>query len=281
MIMADDNGKLHFEDLQAPIAREATIDDVTFYVYSPDGIEEVIPAANFQELIGISNLDTSLKTMFITHGWNNDHTSDVNSLIRNALQASVRINVIVVDWKPANSINYITAKENSILVGGFVGDCINYMIDSMGYSGSNIYMSGHSLGAHASGAAGARTGGRVYTIVGMDAAKPLFSLEDTDERLDPADAQFVHVIHTNGALLGFSDDLGHADYYPNGGDKQAGCGLDLAGICSHGRSYEYYAESILSSNFVALSCDNYDDYSNGNCNGNAATIMGGLEVDRR
>lgn len=279
--MADDNGMLHLEDLQGPITREATIDDVTFYLYSPNGNLEMIPAANFASTIQFTNFDKTKKTIFITHGWNNDHSSSINTLIRSAVLKHHEMNVFVVDWSgPANSINYISAKAASIKVGGYVGDCLNFLIDSMSYSPSNIYMVGHSLGAHASGAAGARSGGRIYSIVGLDAAKPLFSFEEVNERLDPSDAQFVHVIHTNGALLGFSDPIGDVDFYPNGGNKQAGCGLDLVGTCSHGRSFQYYAESISSDNFQAVQCGSYDDYQLGRCNGNHVSVMGRLDVDR-
>ena len=58
-------------------------------------------------------------------------------------------------------------------------------------------------------------------------------MEDTDQRLDTTDAEFVDVIHTNSGLiilgaLSFPYNIGHVDFYPNGGTSQPGCGLILS-----------------------------------------------------
>ena len=46
--------------------------------------------------------------------------------------------------------------------------------------------------------------------------------------LDPSDALFVDVIHTNGGYdgwghLGYLGSCGHVDFYPNGGSAQPAC----------------------------------------------------------
>jgi hypothetical protein len=63
---------------------------------------------------------------------------------------------------------------------------------------------------------------------GLDPAGPLFTLNDTDARLDTTDGEFVDIIHTNGGTLlhdqqGFLPPIGHIDFYPNGGQFQPGC----------------------------------------------------------
>lgn len=83
-------------------------------------------------------------------------------------------------------------------------------------------MIGHSLGAHTAGYAGEKipnlgqiTGllqkGNSKLIweilnfihfVGLDPAGPFFRIVPTYARLDPSDAQFVDVIHTDGGILG-------------------------------------------------------------------------------
>ena len=50
----------------------------------------------------------------------------------------------------------------------------------------------------------------------------MFTHEPTEVRLDPTDADFVDVVHTDSNVLGLSDVSGHIDFYPNGGADQ-GC----------------------------------------------------------
>jgi hypothetical protein len=62
----------------------------------------------------------------------------------------------------------------------------------------------------------------------LDPAAPGFSVNDTETRLDTTDADFVDIIHTNsGTLLqggeSMIEPIGHADFYPNGGQRQPGC----------------------------------------------------------
>uniref|UniRef100_A0A915L6G1 Lipase domain-containing protein n=1 Tax=Romanomermis culicivorax TaxID=13658 RepID=A0A915L6G1_ROMCU len=68
----------------------------------------------------------------------------------------------------------------------------------------------------------------------MDPAGPLFACEDKATRLDPSDAKFVQVVHTNGESflnggLGTPERMGHVDFYPNGGQTQPGCPRSLVG----------------------------------------------------
>lgn len=69
----------------------------------------------------------------------------------------------------------------------------------------------------------------------MDPAEPDFEHLSEGIRLDPADANFVDVIHTNGAPIsslgyGLMQASGHVDFYVNGGEKQPGCKNQLSGF---------------------------------------------------
>lgn len=89
-------------------------------------------------------------------------------------------------------------------------------------------------------------------------------------------------IHTNAGILGISLNVGHADYWPNAGHSQPGCLLyDEAGICSHYRSHQLYAESMRSDKFVAKHCNDYAAYVEGHCKGNPPSSMGMLNADRK
>jgi pancreatic triacylglycerol lipase len=66
--------------------------------------------------------------------------------------------------------------------------------------------------------------------------------------------------------LGFGEPLGQADFYPNYGRSQPGCGVDLAGSCAHGRAPTFFAESLSASNgFVANRCADFNEVNNGRC----------------
>lgn len=93
--------------------------------------------------------------------------------------------------------------------------------ENLEVSHSNIHIIGHSLGAHVAGFTGAIVqkdkGEKLPRITGLDPAGPLFLLASPQNRLDPTDANFVDVIHTDGRKFGYYNPLGTVDFYPNGG----------------------------------------------------------------
>lgn len=108
--------------------------------------------------------------------------------------------------------------------------------------------------------------GRIGKIVGLDPASPLFKYNEPDTRLADTDAEYVEVIHTSGGSLGFSEPIGNASFYPNGGRAQPGCGWDLVSSCAHGRAYEFYLESIYhEASYLAFKCDSFDAMQKGRC----------------
>ena len=65
-------------------------------------------------------------------------------------------------------------------------------------------------------------------LKGLDPAKPYFDIVGEERRLQPTDAEFVDVIHTNSgglldAAVSLPEPVGQVDFYPNGGTHQAGC----------------------------------------------------------
>ena len=68
---------------------------------------------------------------------------------------------------------------------------------------------------------------------GLDPAAPLFEGEAIGARLDKSDATFVDIIHTNTQKvaivtgIGIKKEIGHLDFYVNGGGSQPGC-FDLS-----------------------------------------------------
>lgn len=140
---------------------------------------------------------------------------------------------------------------------------------------------GHSLGAHICGSVGSHLNSEINQIIGLDPAVPLYSMSNTEKRLDRSDAKFVQVIHTSGGKVGFISPIGHADFYPNGGLVQPGCGADIHGICAHQRAFEYYAEAIKNGKFEGSLCDSYVAYDFDLCLFENKSLMGDFFAEKQ
>ncbi|KAJ8969510.1 hypothetical protein NQ317_018000 [Molorchus minor] len=204
------------------IARQGRVGysaDLTYYYYSQRNPAAAVKVKN-DNLSPLNGwFKSSRDTYFIIHGWKNSYQSDVNVYTKRAILSKYDVNVIVVDWNPIASRNYLSAKWAVTPVGNFVSDFITSLMVKFNFGTSKISIVGHSLGAHVSGIAGAALK-RAYPqgvdhIVGLDPALPLFSISDVNNRLDSTDANYVQVIHTCGGMLGFKAPIGHTDYYPN------------------------------------------------------------------
>lgn len=86
--------------------------------------------------------------------------------------------------------------------------------------------------------------GRINTIVGLDPAGSMFSMNQPQERLARDDAVYVEVLHTNGGSLGlgFGQPIGNIDFFPNGGSIQPGC---LTNICHHLRAVDLFSKQQI------------------------------------
>ncbi|XP_058839266.1 pancreatic triacylglycerol lipase-like [Topomyia yanbarensis] len=225
-----------------------------------------------------SNFNPAHPTRFTIHGWNGDGTSGLNSNIRNNYFAVGDFNVISVDWGAgAQTINYISARNRVLAVGEIVSRMINTLVSASGASRNSVSVIGHSLGAHAAGNAGKFQGGQIQSVIGLDPAGPLFSLGQSDI-MALSDAQYVEAIFSNAGTLGFNLPLGNANFFPNGGRTQPGCGIDLTGNCAHSRAHELFAESISSTvGFRATRCVSHDEVLAGGCTSSGPDAMMGGE----
>ncbi|KYO40526.1 hypothetical protein Y1Q_0009556 [Alligator mississippiensis] len=112
------------------------------------------------------------------------------------------VNCIVVDWRGGSDVIYTDAVSNIRIVGAELKYLMDLLERDYGYTPANIHIIGHSLGAHAAGEAGRRKRG-IARITGLDPAGPYFHSTPPEVRLDPSDAEFVDVIHSNAGRLFF------------------------------------------------------------------------------
>ncbi|XP_063229930.1 pancreatic lipase-related protein 2-like [Bacillus rossius redtenbacheri] len=231
-------------------------------------------------------------TYVICHGYvENGRKSWIKALAGELLK-NRDANVILVDWGEGAKPPYTQAVANTRLVGAVLAQLLA-SLRIVGVSSSAVHFIGHSLGAHIGGYAGLRLQTqhdlRLGRITGLDPAAPHFAGTAPEVRLDPSDADFVDVIHSDTSKFitggfGMSEPCGHVDFYPNGGENQPGCDESIGsyfnlgagfveGIrrligCNHIRSYEYFTESVnpcANCSFLAAECGSWEEYRAGGC----------------
>uniref|UniRef100_A0A1B6D7K8 Lipase domain-containing protein n=1 Tax=Clastoptera arizonana TaxID=38151 RepID=A0A1B6D7K8_9HEMI len=240
----------------------------------------------------MSNLVATNWVYFIVHGFLEGGDRPWMQRLTSELLIRSDANVIVIDWGNGSSPPYTQAVANIRLVGKVTAMLIKSMSLHVGIKPEFCHIIGHSLGAQMGGYVGNElklehnlTLGR---ITGLDPAMPHFRNTAPIVRLDPTDAIFVDVIHSDTTPfvqggLGMKEPVGHLDFYPNGGEDQPGCnesiikyihlekGSFYKGVkkmlgCDHLRSHEYFIESINTRcNFLAVECDTWENFVQGNC----------------
>ncbi|XP_022046227.1 lipase member H-like [Acanthochromis polyacanthus] len=214
----------------------------------------------------------SRPTTFVIHGYRPSGSPPMwLKRITELLLVRKDINIIVVDWNNgAANLNYFKAVQNTRKAADNITSFIKKMQDE-GASLSSIHMIGVSLGAHMSGLIGASLNGTIGRITGLDPAGPLFTGHPPEDRLDPTDAKFVDVLHTDIDSLGFRQALGHIDFYANGGTDQPGCPKTIFSggaylKCDHQRSVLLFLDSLdWTCASRAYPCSSYNDFLDGKC----------------
>ncbi|KAJ1119423.1 hypothetical protein NDU88_007609 [Pleurodeles waltl] len=269
---SDDAKQCHqFTDLNLNNAIVGTGLEVQLLLYTREN-KDCAGNLNKENSTAFKYVNVTRKFTFIIHGyrptgsppvWIDDIVNDMLSL--------EDMNVIIVDWnRGATTIIYHSAAARTKKVAVILKKLIDDLLKE-GASLESIYMIGVSLGAHIAGFVGSMYNGKLGRITGLDPAGPLFSGKPPDERLDPTDALFVDVIHTDIDALGYRENLGHIDFYPNGGTDQPGCPQTIFSgsqywKCDHQRSVFLYLSSLKQScDVMTYPCDSYKDYRSGKC----------------
>ncbi|XP_053994288.1 pancreatic triacylglycerol lipase-like isoform X2 [Hylaeus volcanicus] len=253
--------------------------DVQFFLSSRKQSQRVQVMVGKQFGLEWTDFQIGRETIIIVHGFlSHGQESWISNLEQSFLQWN-DVNVVVVDWSTGgNTWNYYKAAVNTRVVGYQIARFLGHIENATSIRNTSaadiwgpLHLVGHSLGAHICGFTAKELKRRqskwkVARITGLDPAQPCFKNADSTVKLHKSDAPFVDIIHTNGKLLteiglGLPEPIGHVDFYPNGGKSQPGCvKIDSSyfeylpiplrvinkSICSHGRSYIYLTESLIS-----------------------------------
>uniref|UniRef100_A0A1B6KRY5 Lipase domain-containing protein n=1 Tax=Graphocephala atropunctata TaxID=36148 RepID=A0A1B6KRY5_9HEMI len=216
-----------------------------------------------------SHFDPRRPNKLIIHGYNSDMLMYALQDIKAEYLQRERANVWMVDYPKlaqGSSLCYPFAVHNI----RHVGACLAQLVSALRRhnKSAGVHVVGFSLGAHVANYMATTLGStRIDRITGLDPAGPLFMTRSERHRLDPGDANFVDVVHTNGLIQGIIERCGHIDFYMNGGVSQPGCYNNTNPFaCDHHRAPEYFAESIRTKvGFFGWQCEGYLNFITGEC----------------
>ncbi|KAL3288195.1 hypothetical protein HHI36_002645 [Cryptolaemus montrouzieri] len=275
------------------IGRNIDLHELSFYVYTSEnrGQETKLDPLNPVELTRGKG-----KIFFFLHGWIDAKKLNpwYNELTNKLLGMHKDARIVQIDWEAGSFQDYGLAAYSTESIGRHLATLINILVIDNHVPIEKFVLIGHSLGAQICGWTGKYftkyTNQRLSRIIAFDPAGILFSERSDSRRLNRNDAKVVHVIHSDGGNLGFPEQCGTIDFFPNGGSKQPGCQhIDLKNPlklfielvwCDHFRSFDYFLEAVNDRKLlVAKQCPNEEALESRSCYGTEVSL-GDLETTR-
>ncbi|XP_049862559.1 inactive pancreatic lipase-related protein 1-like isoform X1 [Schistocerca gregaria] len=264
--------------------------DFSFALYTSSALkpDALVNLKNADTLLHLKEYNTSRPTVFYFFGYIEDLSSDSVKTVIDAYLKRGDHNIVVVDWSGTTKIRpYPLSILKLSASADEVSEALITLLDS-GLQRNLTHLVGHSMGAQCAGLVGDRLSKthKLPRITALDPAYPLlYILENTHIKKTSAD--FVDVIHTDGGKYGAPKNTGSVDFYPNGGERiQPGCPKQSQGLltpsdlCSHWRSWEFYAESLLKGeSFLAVPCNSWDDFQKKRCPTQSGLAVMGFKAD--
>ncbi|CAG4948942.1 unnamed protein product [Colias eurytheme] len=252
------------QSVEPSIERQGTLN--VYLAYTRNNPREPEIFNSTLESIAETSLNSTRNTTIIVHGHEGTAYTSINPTVKDALLTNEDVNVIVVDWSQYSLQSYSNAVSAVPSVGTSLAEVIEQLVQANIATLDTIHMVGFDLGAHVVGYAGRSLGGEVARITGLDPAGNQWG--SNSQRLNKADAKYVEVIHSDtGGMFpnGIGTPLGHADFYPNGGDSQPGCFLNRP--CCHNRAWEYFAASLAYTHLQGNQCSSLSQMAFNRCRG--------------
>ncbi|GJQ69471.1 hypothetical protein Trydic_g6578 [Trypoxylus dichotomus] len=269
------------------------IRDITFDLYTRHNpIQASVLRIGDDDALIKSHFNFSEPTVFFFHAFFESSTSTTATVIRTAYLQRKDHNIILLNAPRMEAGPwYLTAARNTRVVGEYSAKFIDFLV-TRGLHLPSLHLIGLSLGAQMAGVTGQNVrSGRISRITGLDPAGPLFTKWPKSLKLDSGDAEFVDVIHTDAGIFGYPRAIGHVDFWPNGGiSPQPGCtpqevkkrnpdAIVETVFCSHWRSYQFYAESVIKEySFLAINCKNWKHFRTGQCDPEQVPVSMGFLV---
>ncbi|XP_061380918.1 inactive pancreatic lipase-related protein 1-like isoform X1 [Danaus plexippus] len=256
--------------------RTNRIEDIYLRFYNGNTLNEYVdlPLHQVTRLFEIKGFDNGNPTVLYIHGFiETAQQESVQVMVNSYLEARPDVNVILLDWSNMAHGSYLlNAARNTKKVGVAVAAQLNRLIET-GLVLEKLQIIGHSLGSHVAGYLSRELKNKynktIKRLTALDPAFPAFYPDGVVmEHVTDKDAEFVDVIHTDAGGYGAPVRTGTADFWPNGGKSvQPGCPrfapipLSDDNLCSHWRSWQFYAESIRNPEaFAASPADSYHKF---------------------
>lgn len=167
-------------------------------------------------------------TKIVIHGFGGGRNFSPSPDIRKGYFTLGNYNIIIVDYATAVKEPCLSQMDWSPRFGAM---CVAQMVKYIskhprGVLPDFMHFIGYSVGAHIAGLVAnflRPEEGKIGRITALDPTVFYYNTNNKTRDLDPSDAHFVDVLHTNAGILGHWSTSGHADFYINGGTSQPGC----------------------------------------------------------
>ncbi|XP_011564547.3 inactive pancreatic lipase-related protein 1 isoform X1 [Plutella xylostella] len=256
--------------------RANSIEDIYLRFYNGTKFDEYVDIRLSQaaRLLEAKGFDKGAPTVLYTHGFVETALKEsVEVMVTAYLEARPGTNVVLLDWSNMAHGSYLlNAARNTKKVGIAAAEQFNKLLEA-GLPLEKLHVIGHSLGSHVAGYFARELRNQydktVKRLTALDPAFPGFYPDGVMlEHVVAADAEFVDIIHTDAGCTGAPVRTGHVDFWPNGGKSvQPGCPkfapipLSDDNLCSHWRSWRFYAESVRTPRaFPASPADSYKKF---------------------
>ncbi|XP_012545702.1 lipase member H-B [Bombyx mori] len=227
------------------------------------------------------------KTLLLAIGYLDSPSFPISMMFANEYEA-LGYNVIIIDNQRFSTVHYHLASRLMRPVGKLVAEVLVQLTD-YGLDPSRLELLGFSLGAQTVSYIAKNfqtiTGRNVSSIVALEPSGPCFRTLVSDDRLNPSDAGFVQVVHTNIDGYGMANRMGHVDFYVNGGEYQPS-DINLypcTTTCSHFRVLALWVAALKNpGKFIGMKCDSVQQARDAQCYNNKPLVTNtmGLSPDK-